>query len=194
MNYKTYQDLKRVVSDESKAYKKYAFRTSKEFLFAKLLGHSIFYILKWQEYSRKLDYYSQKCGESYNLIFAFLSKYYAWRKNKYARICGFEISTRNIGEGFFIYHTGSTVINSDAVIGKNCHINGNVCIGNGGETNLSVPIIGNNVNIGVGAKIIGGVFLADNCIVGAGAVVTKSCLIPGSVLAGVPAVTIKKQS
>lgn len=194
MKFSEYHDLKRVVENESNAYKNYAFRTTKEFIYAKMLGNPILYIMKWQEYSRKLDYYSQKCGESYNLIFAFLSKYYAWRKNIYARICGFEISTRNIGEGFFIYHTGSTVINSDAVIGKDCHINGNVCIGNGGESNLTVPIIGNNVKIGVGAKIIGGVTLADNCIVGAGAVVTKSCFIPGSVLVGVPAVTIKKQS
>ncbi|WP_318481509.1 acyltransferase [Photobacterium leiognathi] len=47
--------------------------------------------------------------------------------------------------------------------------------------------IGKNCWIGVGATILPKVKIADNCIVAAGAVVTKSCLVPHSILAGVPA-------
>lgn len=52
---------------------------------------------------------------------------------------------------------------------------------------MGVPTIGNNCVLGYGCIIIGSVELADNTIVGAGAVVTKSCLKTGCKLAGVPA-------
>ena len=41
--------------------------------------------------------------------------------------------------------------------------------------------------VGYGAIIIGDVEIADNCVIGAGAVVTKSFTKKGSVIAGVPA-------
>ena len=47
--------------------------------------------------------------------------------------------------------------------------------------------IGNNVFIGMGAIILPGVTIADNCIIGAGSVVSKSFLKPGGVIAGNPA-------
>lgn len=58
------------------------------------------------------------------------------------------------------------------------------------DCDLFGPIaIGNNVSIGTNALILPGVTIGDNCIVGAGAVVTKS--VPAnSVVAGVPAKVI----
>ncbi|MCC5895080.1 MAG: sugar O-acetyltransferase [Alkalibacterium sp.] len=51
--------------------------------------------------------------------------------------------------------------------------------------------IGNNCWVGTNATIIGGVTLGDNCVVAAGAVVTKS--FPDNVvIAGVPAQVIRK--
>lgn len=47
--------------------------------------------------------------------------------------------------------------------------------------------IGNHCFLGMGAIILPGVTLADDCIVGAGSVVTRSFLEPGSVIAGNPA-------
>lgn len=47
--------------------------------------------------------------------------------------------------------------------------------------------IGNHCFIGMSAIILPGVTLADYCIIGAGSVVTKSFLEPGSVIAGNPA-------
>lgn len=49
------------------------------------------------------------------------------------------------------------------------------------------PVIGNNVEIGVGAKIIGDIYIADNIKIGAGAVVTKSFYEEGITLVGIPA-------
>jgi serine O-acetyltransferase len=49
-----------------------------------------------------------------------------------------------------------------------------------------VPVIGNNVYIGPGARIIGNIIVGDNVIIGANAVVVKD-VSPYSVVAGVPA-------
>lgn len=48
-------------------------------------------------------------------------------------------------------------------------------------------IIGNNVFIGMGTIVLPGVTIADDCIIGAGSVVTNSFLEPGGVIAGNPA-------
>lgn len=53
------------------------------------------------------------------------------------------------------------------------------------------PIIGDNCDIGVGAKIIGDITIADNVTIAAGAIVNKSCSQSNVVLAGVPAKIIK---
>ena len=50
-----------------------------------------------------------------------------------------------------------------------------------------VPVLGDNVYIGPGAKIFGKVQIADGCKVGANAVVNKSFLVKKSILVGVPA-------
>lgn len=53
--------------------------------------------------------------------------------------------------------------------------------------------IGNNVWIGMGAKILPGVSIADNAVIAAGAVVSKS-VTPNTVVAGVPATLLKTLS
>lgn len=50
-----------------------------------------------------------------------------------------------------------------------------------------VPVLGDNVYIGPGAKIFGKIQIADGCKVGANAVVNKSFLVKKSILVGVPA-------
>ena len=66
-------------------------------------------------------------------------------------------------------------------------------IGTNGGSSIA-PIIGNNVYIGPGAVIYGGIEIADNCYIGANAVVNKSFLEQNSVIAGVPAKVIKKRN
>lgn len=51
-------------------------------------------------------------------------------------------------------------------------------------------VIGNDVWIGFGVQIMPGVTIADGCVLGAGAVVTKSTT-PYGVYAGVPARLVK---
>lgn len=67
-------------------------------------------------------------------------------------------------------------ISSMAQIGKDCVIFQQVTIGSNtisGHKRWGSPVIGNNVYIGAGAKIIGHVIIGDNCRIGANAVVVK---------------------
>ncbi len=67
-------------------------------------------------------------------------------------------------------------ISSGAVIGKDCVIFHQVTIGSNTLNDSSkkgAPVIGNNVYIGAGAKIIGSVKIGDNCRIGANCVVVK---------------------
>lgn len=72
-------------------------------------------------------------------------------------------------------------------------MHGNNCIGNSHEED-DCPVIGNNVRLGVGAKVIGNIYIADNVTIAAGAVVTKSCFEKGVTLAGIPAKIINRKS
>lgn len=77
------------------------------------------------------------------------------------------------------------VISNKARIGKNAVIHQQVTIGlryPGGEA----PVIGDNVFIGAGAKILGGIKVGDGAVVGANAVVLDD-IPPDCVAVGVPA-------
>jgi acetyltransferase-like isoleucine patch superfamily enzyme len=91
------------------------------------------------------------------------------------------------------------VLNSrDSItIGNDVHLSsfskiytGELDIENRSKHNESPVNIGNNVWIGSGAIILGGVDIADGCVIAAGAVVTKSISISG-LYAGVPARLIR---
>lgn len=82
-------------------------------------------------------------------------------------------------------------MNGYARVGKNCKLHGNNCIGNKGISQ-EVPVIGDNVDIGFGASVIGGVTIGDNVIIAAGSVVTHSFPKGNVVLAGVPACILKE--
>ena len=92
-----------------------------------------------------------------------------------------------IGPGFYIGHQGGIVINKNAVIGKNCNISQGVTIGQSNRGDKKgAPVIGNNVFIGPGAKIIGKIRVGDGACVGANAVVTRDIEM-NSVVGGIPA-------
>lgn len=62
------------------------------------------------------------------------------------------------------------IVSHNAVIGKNCTIFHQVTIGEGRG---GAPVIGDNVLIGAGAKIIGGIRIGNNVRIGAGCVVME---------------------
>ncbi len=81
------------------------------------------------------------------------------------------------------------VLHSRVVIGNNCMIGQGVTVG-GKSGWYEVPVIGNNVIINAGAKIIGPIRIGDNVEIGANCVVLKD--VPSNcVVAGVPARIIR---
>lgn len=80
-----------------------------------------------------------------------------------------------IGKGLLIQHGFSTIINAES-IGDYCWINQQVTIGysDSKTKGLGRPVIGNNVRIGAGAKVIGPITIGDNSTIGANAVASKN--------------------
>ncbi|PKH85168.1 serine O-acetyltransferase [Colwellia sp. Bg11-28] len=77
-----------------------------------------------------------------------------------------------IGQGVIIEHQHGIVVHGNSVIGDNCTIRQGVTIGNRYMNKpTEAPIIGNNVNIGAGAKLLGNITIGDNANIGANAVV-----------------------
>ena len=75
-----------------------------------------------------------------------------------------------------------------------CRIYQNTTFGSNGKDGNGddAPTIGNNVVIGAGAVIIGGITIGDNVMIGANSVVLES--IPSNVtVVGIPAKIVKKQ-
>lgn len=104
--------------------------------------------------------------------------------------CHVHYSTQ-IGEGTNIAYGGiGVVIHKNAKIGKDCVISS--CVTIGWRSNLErLPIIGNNVYIGTGARVLGNINIGDNVIIGANAVVIDN--VPSNcIVAGVPARIIEK--
>ena len=103
-------------------------------------------------------------------------------------ITGIELPCEvEIGRGFVIDHFGGIVISGYARFGDNCRIRNGVVVGIKKVGEPSAPVIGNNVDIGAGAKILGAIRIGDNVFIGANAVVI--CDVPdNSIAVGVPAV------
>lgn len=95
-----------------------------------------------------------------------------------------------IGENISFPHPQNIVIGSKVKIGDNCIIYQDVTLG---QNRKEYPKIGDNVIIYAGAKIIGGITIGNNVVVGANAVVTKDVL-DNSIVAGIPARKIGTRS
>lgn len=94
-----------------------------------------------------------------------------------------------IGKNFVIDHFGGVIVSGFAKFGDNCRIRNGVVVGLKRVDDPCAPEIGNNVDIGAGAKVLGRIRIGDNVVIGANAVVLVD--VPDdSVAAGVPA-TIK---
>lgn len=92
-----------------------------------------------------------------------------------------------IGEGTNFGHRGiAVVIHPQAVIGKRCEIGSCVTIGGRGKGAPGAPVIGDDVCISTGAKVLGGVRIGNNVTIGANAVVISD-LPDGVTAVGVPA-------
>lgn len=156
----------------------------------RFLNYPSFVLRKYLLYLRKQEYYINTAGKS--KLKGLLGLYYERKKNTLGLRLGIEIGPNCFGKGLQIYHTGSIIVNSAVKAGENVKLHGSNCIGNNGKTE-KVPRLGNNVDIGYGAVVIGDIVIADNVTIGANAVVNRSILEEGCTVAGIPARIISKK-
>ncbi|NML12857.1 serine acetyltransferase [Sphingobium sp. AR-3-1] len=92
-----------------------------------------------------------------------------------------------IGRRLTIEHFGTIIIHGSVVIGDDCIIRQGVTIGNRHmDKPMSAPQLGNRVQVGAGAKVLGAISIGDDAVIGANAVVLKD--VPASAVAvGIPA-------
>ena len=94
--------------------------------------------------------------------------------------------SNEIGPGLYIGHTGSIHLNPGAKIGRNVSLSQEVTLGTSAGGREGAPVIGDDVYLGAGAKVIG------NVKVGRGANIAANSLViadvpEGSTVMGVPA-------
>ena len=117
-----------------------------------------------------------------------LTKY---RFRKLSMKLGYSIPVNVFDYGLSLPHYGTIVVSSKASVGTNCRIHVGVNIGAHRD---KAPRLGNNVYIGPGAIIFGGIEIADNVSIGANATVNKSITEPNTVVVGTPACIVKRDA
>ena len=98
-----------------------------------------------------------------------------------------------VGPGFVIDHFGGIVVSGYARFGARCRIRNGVVVGLSRVENPVGPVIGDDVDIGAGAKVLGAIRIGNRVLIGANAVVVKD--VPDDhVAVGVPAVARPRKS
>lgn len=91
-----------------------------------------------------------------------------------------------IGRRFFIDHGAGVVIGETAIVGDDVLMYHQVTLGGTSLDKVKRhPTIGNNVLLGMGAKVVGNITVGDGARIGANAVVTRD-IPPNSTVVGIP--------
>ncbi|HEY2023279.1 serine O-acetyltransferase [Paraburkholderia sp.] len=115
----------------------------------------------------------------YRLLYRFIADW----------VMGIDIPCQvTLGRSVVLYHCVGIVINDRVTIGDGCTIRHGVTIGNklGEDGESAPPTVGQRVEFGAGAIVIGAISIGDDAKVGAGAVVTRN-VAQGAVVVGNPA-------
>ena len=115
-----------------------------------------------------------------------MAKIYKIRLLQYQRKYGTHVPPNVFGKGLCIMHAGEIHINDQAKAGENCIIHVLTSLAAGG-TSYKVPHIGDGVVLFMGAIVCGDTYIADNVVIGANSVVSKSVYEENVTVSGIPA-------
>jgi serine O-acetyltransferase len=129
------------------------------------------------------DYQRAKEGEGF--LARTQGKLAVIRHRFWSAVSGSDVPLNSsIAGGLVLPHPNGVVLHPEARIGPNCILFQQVTIGTGPKP--GVPELGGHVDVGPGAKILGGVRIGDHAVIGANAVVLSD--VPeGCVAVGIPA-------
>lgn len=177
---KTKEDYRYYLSEDAKRY-------NVQFL-DKYKYNENYYLLKYMKVLRHVEYLTNIDKNICQKI-AYLYMY-----RKYKKMCfkyRIKIGINTCGPGLWMPHIGLIRVGTCAKIGSNCTIGPDVVIGTKDQFE-NIATIGDNVEICLGAKIIGKVNIGNNVTIAPNSVVIKD--IPDNcVVSGVPAKIIKQK-
>jgi serine O-acetyltransferase len=97
-----------------------------------------------------------------------------------------------VGKNFRIDHFGYVVVSGFAKFGDGCVLRSGVVVGLQRTEDPGAPTIGNNVDIGTGAKVLGKITIGNDVLIGANSVVITD--VPdNSIAVGIPARIIPRK-
>lgn len=136
--------------------------------------HQILYMYCWRKVTDKC-----KLSFIYKLILKHLRKHYH-----------IEIPyTCKLGGGFFMEHAFNITLNSRCIVGENVTIYKGATIG---STPKGVPVVGNNVYIGLNSTIVGDIIIGNDVLIAPNSYV--NCSIPDhSIVLGNPCTIHKRE-
>lgn len=112
---------------------------------------------------------------------------YKWLKIISQILTGIDLPCETqIGRRLRIDHFGGVIISGDAILGDDVILRHGVTLGLKHEGERGAPQLGNRVEVGAGAKILGNIRIGDGAKIGANAVVLHD--VPaGAIAVGIPA-------
>lgn len=177
MEIETLKELKKIIKIEKKKYLNT--ENKHDYILKIIKNNPDIKVWKFIKQMRKTSYLYH--NRKKNIIYLVRYLINVNIMNRKGRKIGIETGENVFDVGIKIYHSQGIVINGNAKIGKNCRLYGDNCIGNNGLSN-ECPMLGDNIKVCVGAKILGDIYLANNITVAAGAVVLKSCSEENAIL------------
>ncbi len=102
-------------------------------------------------------------------------------------------ASADVGPGLLISHPGTIIVHPQTRIGAHCSVGQDTTIGTTGRGGNGVPSIGQDVFLGSGCRVLGGISIGDGASIGANAVVLRD--VPAYHTAvGVPAQVVPRRS
>ena len=177
----TKKDLNYFISRDCERYK-----ISKMRYYIEMLIHGEAYqSIRYLKTLRYCEYYTN--NKSKNFSYKFMSLFYNFLLRRLGNKYKIKISLNICGPGVRLVHLNGGIIINAKSVGENFTINTGCIIG---KKKGLLPTIGDNVDISVGAKVIGGIVVGNNVVVGPNSVVVKD--VPDNcVVSGIPAKIIK---
>ena len=142
---------------------------------------------KFQILYRKPEYHYNNREKLWHKL-AYVFTYWRFRRQR-DRLCS-ELPLNVFAEGLVIWHGQNIIVNEHARVGRNFSISAGCCIG---HVNGQTPVIGDNVEMTLGSRVLGGVTIANDVTIGAGALVLKDIDTPYTTWGGLPAKCISQK-